>query len=367
MNKNLDWDILLRYLNGDSSPNEEENVREWMDSSKENLEFMLFLEVIWQMEPKEKKQVDAEKSWENFTEKFDFEKKSSGSVQQQPSLRKISSDFQKGSQTKRKRKMKWGWMLAAAAAVLISVMTSLQFIGPSESIDADDTLNEFVYRELNTEKGQRTRVLLSDGSVIYLNGDSYMRIPEVFREDESRQVYLEGEAFFEIPKNENITFQVITNESVTTVLGTKFNVLSYPEDNNVTVTVAEGEVSLRFIDDSSSDPLIITEKQKGIIGRGIPPRLTEVENLNAYLGWTRGELVFEQTPLSKMIQKLERWYDIEIELEESDTELTNKRLTATFSQNQSVDDVLQSISLAINLPIEEVGSSTNKYKLFSKP
>ena len=233
-----------------------------------------------------------------------------------------------------------------------------------EQVVAEEIPVEWLIR--NVPAGEKATLKLTDGTIVNINSMSTLEFQKSFPSDK-RLVKLEGEAFFEIPKSENITFQVITNESVTTVLGTKFNVLSYPEDNNVTVTVAEGEVSLRFIDDTSSDPLIITEKQKGVIGRGISPSLTEVKNLNVYLGWTRGELVFEQAPLRQIVRKLERWYDIEIELEESDADLTNKRLTATFSQNQSVDDVLQSISLAIDLPIEEVDSSINKYKLFSKP
>ena len=161
--------------------------------------------------------------------------------------------------------------------------------------------------------------------------------------------------------------QVIAADAVTTVLGTKFNVLSYPEDDNVTVTVAEGEVSLRLLNDTSLEPMIITQNQKGVIGREILPFVSEVKNLGVYLGWTQGELVFDQEPLPRMIRKLERWYDIEIELDTNEEGIKDKKLTATFSQNQSVDDVLQSISLAIDLPIRETQAFSNKYKLFSKP
>ena len=75
----------------------------------------------------------------------------------------------------------------------------------------------------------------------------------------------------------------------------------------------------------------------------------------------------EQEPLLQMIRKLERWYGIDIELAGSDEAIADKKLSATFSQNQSVDDVLQSISLALDLTITETNSSKNKYQLFSQP
>lgn len=367
MNKNINWTILLRYLNGDASLEEELKVREWVSGNKENLEFIQFLEIIWQMEPNEKKKIDAQESWDRFVKKFDFDKKTSQPQSKKEIVQKLTANIPQVHNHSRKRTLKWGWMLAVAAAILVSVMTSIQFIDRSQNTEAGISSNDIEYRVIRTQKGQRTRVLLSDGSVIYLNSDSYVKIPKTFRQDAAQQVYLEGEAFFEISKRKDITFQVIAAEAVTTVLGTKFNVLSYPEDNNVTVTVVEGEVSLQLLNDTSSEPMIITENQKGVIGREISPFVSKVINLGVYPGWTHGELVFDQEPLPRMIRKLERWYDIEIELETNEEGIKDKKLTATYSQNQSVDDVLQSISLAIDLPIREIDAFSNKYKFFSKP
>lgn len=366
MQKNINWTILLRYLNSEVSPEEETIIRNWLNSSKENREFMQFLEIIWQMEPDKKKKIDTEDSWNRFLERYDLE---TDQKRPQAKTQQLLKKIHEQERISKKRKTNIVWRLGltgVAASILISIILSFQFFDVSNPSESGASTEQIEYREIRTEKGQRTRILLSDGSVIYLNGDSYLKIPRAFRED-VRTVYLEGEAFFDIPTKENITFQVITAGSAATVLGTKFNVLSYPEDDEVTVVVAEGRVSLGYLDKPEFDSIVITKNKKGVIGYGKAPTLSDVANLSIYHGWMDGELVFEQEPLLQMIRKLERWYGIDIELAGSDEAIADKKLSATFSQNQSVDDVLQSISLALDLTITETNSSKNKYQLFSQP
>lgn len=366
MKANINWTILLRYLNGETKPEEETVIRDWLNSSKENRELMQFLEIIWQMEPDKKKKIDTEVSWNRFLEKYDLE-----TDQKRPPAKTnlLLKNIQEQERISKKRKTKivwWFGLTGVAASILISIILTFQFFDATNSYDPGSTAEQIEYREIRTEKGQRTRILLSDGSVIYLNGDSHLKIPKTFRDD-VRTVYLEGEAFFEIPKKDKITFQVITAESVATVLGTKFNVHSYPEDDEVTVVVAEGKVSLGYLHKPKLDSIVIAENQKGVLGYGRAPTLSDVANLSIYHGWTDGELVFEQEPLLQMIRKIERWYGIDIELVGSGSAFADKKLTASFSQNQSVDDVLQSISLALDLTITESNTSKNKYQLFSQP
>lgn len=367
MDSKIDWTLLLRYLNGETTPEEERKIANWMNSDDVNREFMQLLEIIWQMEPDQNKKIDADKSWNRFVEKFGIDSESKKQPVTIPrdlnKIRERELEYKKS----RNKFSRWIGLVGVAASIIISVLLFTQFFKGNHVSDSTPIAEEIEYRELRTEKGQRTRILLSDGSVIYLNGDSYLRIPETFNEDAIRKVYLEGEAFFEIPKRTDVTFQVITAESIATVLGTKFNVLSYPEDEDVTVVVAEGKVSLGYLNKPSLDSIIIEKNQKGVIGKDEIPTVTDVENLLIYHGWTDGELVFEQEALLQMISKLERWYNIEIELVDVDNQLAEKRLTASFSQNQPVDDVLQSISIALDLQVRETNASKNKYQFFSQP
>lgn len=336
---------------------------EWMNRNPENEEFIHFLELIWQMEPNSKIEINSDDAWERFNERYHFNK-------QAPALAKTKGYSQSiDSRTTRNQKNKillnWYSYAGLAASFIIVIAVAWYFTSNlSESLQT--TAEEIEYREIRTEKGQRSRIILSEGSVIHLNGDSYLRLPVSFNPGQDRVVYLEGEAFFEITRDDNIRFQVIAAESVTTVLGTRFNVRSYKEDPDVTVVVADGMVSVGYINQPAIEPAILTRNQKGVIGRGYAPVITDVADLSIYHGWTQGELVFEQEELHQMIGKLERWFGIDIEMLADEGALEGRRLTASFSERQPVEDVLQSISLVLGLSIERTDTSANTYKLINK-
>lgn len=358
MDKNVDWDKILRYLSGESTLEEELEFEEWMNSAVVNREFVQFLEMIWQMEPSNKKNIDADSAWKRFEETYSFNEPpaeiAGGKKSEKKSLQKYH----------RKKGASRAGLIGVAASFLVIIFVALQF---SDVLTANEEVvytEEIEYRELRTEKGQRTRVILSDGSIIHLNGGSYLRIPEAFKAHADRRVYLEGEAYFEISRNEDVRFQVVAGETVTTVLGTRFTVRSYEDDTDVTVVVADGRVSLGYLDGSLFEPAILTENQKGVISNGVAPIISSVANLSIYHGWTTGNLVFEQESVPQMISKLERWFGIEIETPDMDETLSGKKLTATYSERQPVEDVLQSISLVLDLSIVRSDTSSNTYILF---
>ena len=363
MDKNIDWAKILRYLNNECSVEEELELNEWMFSDSENEKFIQFLELIWQMEPIKKKNIDPDLAWEKFNVNFPFDDNSHsvpGEEKPVPVLKVLQT-----SNRKKNGAIYWFSFASIAASLLIAFVLSYQFSHFSLSSPAEYALADIEYRELRTEKGQRTRIILTDGSVIHLNGDSYLKIPEVFRAGQERMVYLEGEAFFEITRDDNITFQVVADQTVTTVLGTRFNVRSYKEDSDVTVVVADGTVSFGYLNESAIEPAILTQYQKGIIRMGRIPVITDVTDLSVYHGWTVGELVFDQEPLPQIISKLERWFGIEIEMRDAEWRLEDKELTASFSERQPVEDVLQSISLVLGLSIQRTNTSSHTYTLIN--
>lgn len=361
MNKKLDWNKILRYLSGDCNPEEEIEITEWMSSSHENEEFMLFLETIWQMEPTDQKKIDENAAWERFNQRFQFDE-----VEGKPVFEK-KSEYQSLSFEKPVKLKSFNWFRIAgvAASLMIAVLISYQFISITALTDEIADSDEIEYREITADKGERSRITLSDGSIIHLNGESRLKMPHTLSREEANKVYLEGEAFFEIIRDESVTFQVIANETVTTVLGTRFNVRNYREDDEVTVVVADGRVSIGYLNGSSTEPAVLTKNQKGVRGNGTAPRITEVKDLSVYHGWIDGKLIFEQEPLPQMITKLERWFDIDIELIDVNDEIAGKQLTATFSERQPVEDIMQSISLALDLSIDRSDTSENRYKLIN--
>ncbi len=377
MDKNIEWEKILRFLSGECNEGEMREMTEWMNSSHKNKEFMLFLEMIWHMEPQKRKEIDADSAWRRFNEKFDFFNESdvtdvilsdASDVSQVDDPSETKSGQQKQT---RNRPLNWYGLAGVAASIVLGILLAFQFMAQPEGAETALFEEEIEYREFRTEKGQRVRITLSDGSVIHLNADSYLRLPEMFRKDVPRKVYLEGEAFFEIAQRGYDTFQVIAGETITTVLGTRFNVRSYQEDPEVMVVVAGGRVSLDYLENPGSEPVVLSAKQKGVLGNGTPGRISNVSDLAVYSGWIDGTLIFEQEPIPEMIRKLQRRYGIELELVDEYGKTESMRLTATFSRQQPVDDVLQSISHVLDLPIQKVETAENKtaensYKLIYK-
>lgn len=363
MDKSTDWDKILRYLSGECTFEEETELLEWMNRNPENEEFIHFLELIWQMEPARKKEINSDTAWEKFNERYYFNRQPSDKDKNTGKSEFIGTHSARYQWNKRRLYL---YRLAGLAASFLIVITAVWFYTSTLSENESVTTDEIQFREIKTEKGQRSRIILNEGSVIHLNGDSYLRLPSSFSPGEDRVVYLEGEAFFEITRDDNIRFQVIAAESVTTVLGTRFNVKSYRDDPDVTVVVADGMVSVGYLNQPAIEPAILTRNQKGVIGRGYAPVISDVYDLSIYHGWTQGELVFEHEELSQMISKLERWFGIDIEMPAEKGVFEGRRLTASFSERQPVEDVLQSISLVLGLSIERTDTSANSYKLINK-
>lgn len=363
MDKHLNWQKILRYLSGESNYSEKLEITNWMDKNPENEEFIQFLELIWQMEPAKRRSIDVDAAWESYQKKHSLEEE----MEMNEKLHSEPQSFEVINFPKLKNRKENYWVryMAIAASFLLVIFLSLEFVSNTVSNEDQVVAEEVEFRELKTEKGQRTRIILTDGSVIHLNGDSYLRMPKRFISGEDREVYLEGEAYFEIANNEEVTFRVFAGETVTTVLGTRFNVRSYQEDEDVTVVVTSGKVSFGYSIKSEIEPAILTNNQKGVIGNGGIPDVSFVEDLRIYYGWTEGELIFDREKLPHMISKLERWFGIDIEVDGLDENLLEKRLTASFSERQPVDDVLQSISLVLDMSFEQTDSAVNSYKFYN--
>jgi len=199
---------------------------------------------------------------------------------------------------------------------------------------------------LETPRGGEYRVALSDGSVVMLNAGSKLSFPTGFRGAE-RKVALEGEAFFEVAKNPDMPFIVNVDGNSIRVLGTKFNVSSYKEDNGVTATLLEG--SILFSDKTNQHVKLKPNQQ--VISQPGKLTLTDVEAAE-YLAWTRGDFLFNDMPISAVMQKLGRWYNVDADLQS----LPDKNLYLKISRSANITDVLKLLSKATNLDFELDGN-----------
>src|SRR5438552_7255366 len=213
------------------------------------------------------------------------------------------------------------------------------------------------WREYATTAAQRMVVRLQDGTQVTLAPKSRVRYAADYG-TARRDLYLDGEAYFQVAPDSQRPLRVHTAASVTEDLGTAFVVRAYADQVATEVVVAEGRVKLSRADTtaaSSHAPALVLEARD--LGTLDPSGVTAVRrgvDVGRYLAWTRGVLAFDGAPLGDVVVTLGRWYNVEIRL--ADSGLAARRLTATF-QNESIDLVLQRIALTVGLRVERADGS----------
>ncbi|MCV2485299.1 DUF4974 domain-containing protein [Flavobacterium sp. SH_e] len=198
--------------------------------------------------------------------------------------------------------------------------------------------HEVIYNTLNVPYGKRFKLRLSDGTVVSLNSGTVLRYPEQFSVNGNRNVYLTGEAFFEVAKDKTHPFIVHANQADIEVLGTKFNVSAYPENPTVNSTLIEGSIQMSEAVNPSNVILLEPNQMatwqnnsKKIILKEVDPAF--------YTAWTKGELAFKDTPFSIIAKIIQRTYDVEIVNENSD--LAKQNFTGTIKISESsVENIL---------------------------
>ncbi len=200
----------------------------------------------------------------------------------------------------------------------------------------DKNARELVYNELTVPYGRTFELVLSDDSHIYLNAGSHLRYPVQFLPGQPRDVFLDGEAFFEVAKDEHRPFTVRTQQMNTRVYGTKFNVTSYKNEGNTYTVLVEGSVGVYPDEANKAQPVKIKPGQRAVFKQG-EIALEEV-NIRKYTAWTSGELYFLNDPFELILKKLERQYNVSID--NTYPELNVERMTCSFKHGGSLELVL---------------------------
>ncbi|SHG30475.1 FecR family protein [Fodinibius roseus] len=363
--EDISWIKILRYVQGESSPEEHAEVQKWIDSDPDHEEIMLFVEKLLETPAESKEDWDVDSAWLRYNIRHgrDFEEQEDEEEEDIAGLKAVKKKGSEVSANKRAPKFKWG--LVAAAAAMITVI--LLFTVPGERGEPVSDVRVPTNKEIVSEHGQRTHLRLSDGTRVILNAGSKMITPETFS-DSLRRVELEGQAFFNVATDSARPFLVVTDRSVTEVLGTQFDVRAYSEDEQVEVTVAEGKVALRAKQDTAKrNGKEITHNQQGSLSPAGIAEVTEVENLAVHLGWTEGKLVFSNQQFLRVKRTLERYYNITIEIESDNGEqLRDRRFTGSFTDSQPLEEVLEAIALSLEMEYREDSSSDNSYTFFKK-
>lgn len=342
----MNWTILHKYLSEECTQAEKEKVEHWIRSDQRNREFYDSLEKIWSVEPDHNIKVDAKDAWESFNEKI-----SEGERGEYGSQKALTSLHSMQSETRRRKGYSRPVAVSIAAAIIFLVGVLLYlFLPNSRTTDQELAKKESQIQEISTELGQRTSFRLADGTHVYLNADSRVQIPSTFG-DSIRSVQLQGEAYFDVARDPSVPFVVYSGHSSTRVLGTRFGVKAYPQDERVQVVVEEGKVAVNSSDKPAAEELYLNANQVGLLDSDGESQITMVKGVSAYLAWKDGRMVFESTPFKKVIPQLERWYNIKVVV---DSSLYSQQVTASFSDEPMLE-VLNILALSLDAEFQRDG------------
>ena len=195
----------------------------------------------------------------------------------------------------------------ATDSTIITDGTQISASGSGVTYASGVESESVVYNKLEIPRGGEFCLTLSDGTRVWLNSETSIQYPVAFGAKE-RRVFVQGEAYFEVAKDANKPFTVQFMSSSVTVLGTSFNIRSYPEEKRSQTTLAEGSVRIYS---PGSSMLLKPGEQAEVSALSGEMVKQEVEVKN-FTSWKDGRFVFEQQPLEDIMRTLERWYDIRV-------------------------------------------------------
>ncbi len=337
MNEPTDWALLARYLSDECSDEEQARVEAWIASDPENQRLMASMNIVWGTPEPLPQASDVNRLWDEVTKKTGIAA---------PPADSQASEAKGGVV----RVAKWFHpraysMMRYAAVLLVAAGLAYVFQLLPWNRQADE-LNL-----LAVGKGDREEITLSDGTRIALDAGSRLKYPNAFEEDH-REVFLSGEGYFEVASSVEKPFVIHANHAVVKVLGTKFNVRAWEPDQRVTVTVAEGKVSLRS--ETGREAVVVVQGQMSTLTEGGQPSEPQTVDVEKHLGWMHNEVFFDGTSLQEILYQMERWYDVEFVL--ADSSVATEELSLHF-QDHSLDDALELVSVLTDLGYERSGKS----------
>ena len=201
------------------------------------------------------------------------------------------------------------------------------------------------WHTLSVPRGGEYKLVLADGTRVWLNAASELMYPDHFSADQ-RKVVLKGEAYFEVTKDVKRPFSVVLGDMEVKVLGTSFNVSAYPGVKRQT-TLIEGQVAVNW----HRQQVVIRPGQQAVeTDEGL--RVASVNVMN-YVGWKEHRFVYENKLLGEVLEDLERWYDVEVFVMHD--EIRNLHLTANLPKYENMDKVLEIIEYAACVKFEVKG------------
>lgn len=337
------FESLVRFIEGSADEQSASIITEWLDSDTANRRFFSQIREIW-------------------LNRSELSELMGGTMERD--LEKVVREIKTHQEEKVKRvpvpSFNTLWRKIAAAALVLIAIGAAYFAGRTHTspLRAADVR----YNELIVPKGQRSKVVLSDGTSIWLNAGSKLRFPSDFMGD-TREVWLDGEGLFNVTRDTSRLFYVHTADLDIKVHGTIFNLKAYSFEDIIETTVVEGLVSFEEKKKSSlkSKDVYLEPNHKAVFIRNANARVTEevkreisqpIElqkiivtdpiSVEPVISWAEGRLIFSDETLENIAEKLERKYDVQIQLDNQ--RIKNLRYTGVL-KNVSIEQALKALQL----------------------
>lgn len=327
-------DLVVKYLIGEATPDEKQLVLEWICLSKENKEEFLEIQAMTDS-------ILALKNPHNLNPKAAY-----------TSLKKKMGKMKALHEESHFRKVPFFLKIASVffAGFFISWL-----IHKTGNIDYEKISGIKQYQKVEVPYGSKTRLELPDGTLVILNSGSSLQYPLQFGE-KTRSVFLSGEAYFEVKKDHNKPFFVNTAGIHIKVLGTSFNVKSYPEEKTVETTLITGAIEI-FSDALKNDkkPVLLRPSQKATYIKEKPSsdalpvqndkaevlHVQKEENPQLFIAWKDNKLEFDNETFSDLCVKIERWYNVKIIL--NNDSVKNSRFSGKFDK-ENVEQAFKALA-----------------------
>ncbi|SEJ14151.1 FecR family protein [Dyadobacter sp. SG02] len=323
MSDHTPWPLIAKYLAGECSP-EEKLAMEWWLEEYDNMLLFRQIEAAWKQEkhPENDPAFNLESGLSKLHARMaEQDDASEQEAQERPRYFKISS-----------------WM--AAAGILLA--TGLGYFLVNKEQNARNMPR--VAMETRISAKDIVSVELPDGTQVWLNKNSKLEYPKAFEGDE-RQVYLQGEAFFEVVPNPEKPFIVKSDRISTRVLGTSFDVKAYNGDETASVSVATGKVEVSK-EIEEGEPVRITQltpEQELVINTEKDETYINIVSVANIAPWHLGQLVFRDNTYDEVMQSLQERFGKRIVFKSS---IGKCRVMASFNSNASLNDVLKLLSMS---------------------
>lgn len=316
MKKEINIKTLINFSEGKYSYNEYLKVKGWFNNMGEYKEVKE--ELFGQWEEIVGKNERRDNSLNHIFEKIQY----NILLEEKKEARKISA---------------WSLYRQVAAIFLIPVLSiSIWYYINSQSVNQTPEIAQS-WVEINAPDGARVEFSLPDGSQGWLNSGSKLKYPAVFNGE--RKVELLGEAWFDVQHCDNIGFVVSVPEMDVKVLGTQFNVTAYSEDASTDVILEEGKVEINGT--VSVFNQVLSPNEKISFNRKSRSITKSEVDASRFSAWKDGYLVIDNEPLGQVVGRLERWYNVDIRIQ--DETLKKYRFKATF-KDEPLEEVLKLIA-----------------------